>query len=141
MNELFKRFIKRSTSEEVPTNREAAQNLKGEIHLEDQGQEKARNHGDYDRPIHDTLNTIVGGEDPSFSCIRYTQQVLAVDGSPTSPKLNLRMKPKPNIVFYGKDIAEIHPNDNNPMVIIIRCDKWEIKRLLIDQGNSTDILY
>lgn len=40
------------------------------------------------------------------------------------------------IIFSG-----IHPHDNDLMVIILRCDIWEINKELIDQRSSIDILY
>lgn len=43
--------------------------------------------------------------------------------------------------FFEKDVTIIHPHDNDPMLIIVRCDDWEIKRVLNYQWSSTNILY
>lgn len=48
---------------------------------------------------------------------------------------------KCEIKFFEKDIVGIHPHDSNLMVIIVRCDALEIKRVLIDQGSFVNILY
>lgn len=45
------------------------------------------------------------------------------------------------ISFSGKELTNIHPHNDDPVVITIICDKWEIKRVLVDQGSSTNILY
>lgn len=45
------------------------------------------------------------------------------------------------IAFSKKDETGVHPHNDDPMVITIRCGEWEIKRVLVNQGNSTNILY
>lgn len=45
------------------------------------------------------------------------------------------------ITFFDNDTAKIYPHENDSMVITIPCDFWEIKRVLNDQGNSTDIIH
>lgn len=45
------------------------------------------------------------------------------------------------IKFFEKDIVGIHSHDSNLMVITVRCDALEIKRVLIDQGSFVNILY
>lgn len=46
---------------------------------------------------------------------------------------------KATIAFCEKD--GIHPHNDDHMVIIIKCDEWDIKIVLIDQENSVDIMY
>lgn len=36
------------------------------------------------------------------------------------------------ITFLEKDVVGIHPHETNLMVISVRCDDWEIKRVSID---------
>lgn len=43
--------------------------------------------------------------------------------------------------FVGGDANNILPHDNDPIIISVHCDKWDIKRVLIDAGNSIDILF
>lgn len=35
----------------------------------------------------------------------------------------------------------INPHNNDPLVITIQHDNWDIRRVLIDPSNSTDILF
>lgn len=35
------------------------------------------------------------------------------------------------IVFFLNDVVKIHPHNNVPMLITVRCDDWKIKRLLM----------
>lgn len=48
---------------------------------------------------------------------------------------------KSEISFLEKDAADIHSQNNDPMVIIVRCDEWKIIRFLRDQGCFIDTLY
>lgn len=43
--------------------------------------------------------------------------------------------------FSEKVVDDIHPHDDDPMVITLRCDEWEIKRVLIDQRSYEYLLY
>lgn len=49
--------------------------------------------------------------------------------------------PEVVITFLEKDASEIHPHNDGPMVIVVKCEEWEIKRVLVDQGSFTNILY
>lgn len=40
-----------------------------------------------------------------------------------------------------KDTSDIHPHNDDPMAISVKCETWEIKRVLVDQGSSINILY
>lgn len=44
------------------------------------------------------------------------------------------------ITFFEKDEFDIHPPNNDPIVITIRRDEWEIIKVLVDQGNSIDTM-
>lgn len=46
-----------------------------------------------------------------------------------------------NITFYDSDIVGTNPHDNDPMVIIVRHDNWDIKWVLINLGSSVDVLF
>lgn len=101
-------------------------------------------HRDDNNVIRPTLNTIAGGfakgEQTSSTSRRYARQVLNIEDLPK--ELN---QGEPKIlqidINFFKDTIGIHPHNEDPMVITIRCDQWEIRRVLIDQGTSTDILY
>lgn len=98
-----------------------------------------------DKTIHNTLNTIawgfIGGRDTSSTRRRHICQILTIEGSTISSNLGKMESPESEITFFEKDAPCIHLNDNDHMVITIRCDNWEIKRVLIDQISSADILY
>lgn len=66
---------------------------------------------------------------------------MIVEGSPVSPDLGGKEYMEPEITFLRKDDALIHLRDKNPMIVIVRCDYWKIKCVLIDYGSSADILY
>lgn len=66
---------------------------------------------------------------------------MAVVGSPSKTSPGLEKLAGPKMKLLQKDVVGVHPHDNYHMVINLSCDDWEIKRLLIDQGSSTNILY
>lgn len=41
------------------------------------------------------------------------------------------------ISFSKKDAVDIHPNNDNLMVITFWCDEWEMKRNIVNQGNTS----
>lgn len=45
------------------------------------------------------------------------------------------------IIFSKREATNIHPYNDDPMVITMRCDEWKIKRVLVDQGSFAYILY
>ncbi|RDX87953.1 hypothetical protein CR513_30511, partial [Mucuna pruriens] len=47
----------------------------------------------------------------------------------------------PPITFIDQDVVEFDPKQNDPMVITIKVANFIIKKVLIDQGSSIDILY
>lgn len=92
-----------------------------------------------------TLNTIVrgfvGGMETSFSCRRYARQLLSVEGSPASSDLGENKTMDSRITFSEKDSTSIHPRDNDPMVITVKCDHWEINKVVINHLSYVNILY
>ena len=47
----------------------------------------------------------------------------------------------PLITFTDNDFTAIDPAQDNPMVITVEINKFEITKVLVDQGSSVDILY
>ena len=47
----------------------------------------------------------------------------------------------PPITFTDKDFKGIDPTQDDPMVISVDIDNFTIKKALVDQGSSVDILY
>lgn len=64
---------------------------------------------------------------------RYARLILIVEGSPFNHNSSKKEALESEITSKN-DALYIHPHDNDPMVIIVRCDDWEIKTMLIDQG-------
>lgn len=46
-----------------------------------------------------------------------------------------------NIIFSEEDALDINPCDNDPLVITVKHDNWDIRCVLIDPGSSTDVLF
>lgn len=95
--------------------------------------------------MYHTLKTIEGGffGDGETNSVRrkYACQILTIEGSPTSSDMAELEAIEYEISFFEKNVADTHPHDDNPVVITVRCDNWKIKKVFIDQGCSTDILY
>ncbi|XP_017438478.1 uncharacterized protein LOC108344556 [Vigna angularis] len=47
----------------------------------------------------------------------------------------------PNITFTDADFHALDPNHDDPMVITADIARYEVRKVLIDQGNSVNILY
>lgn len=88
------------------------------------------------RSVRHTLNTIAGGFLGNGETIsarrRLVFQILTIKGSPTSSDFGEIEALKHEITFFERDTASNHPLENKPMLIIVRCDDWEIKRVLVD---------
>src|ERR1044072_6522205 len=48
---------------------------------------------------------------------------------------------RPLITFEPEDFEGIQPHFDDPMVVILRIANFGVKRVLIDQGSSADVLY
>lgn len=49
--------------------------------------------------------------------------------------------PEVEISLSKKEEACIHPHNDDPMVIIVGCDDWKIRRVLVDQESFIYIFY
>lgn len=67
---------------------------------------------------------VAGDKETISTCIRYARQILTIEGSITRPDLGVKETLKSEINFSRKDFIGIHPHENDPKVIIIRCDDW-----------------
>lgn len=106
---------------------------------------KELQHGDDKKSTCHMLNTIIngldGGGETSSSRKRYARQILSIEDL---PKVNIKgelQAPKSMIAFSEKDATGIHPHNDDPMVITVKCKVCEIKIVLVDQESSADILY
>ena len=48
---------------------------------------------------------------------------------------------EPNIVFLERDYRNIKQPHDDPLVIMLRIEEFNIHHVLIDNGSSTDIIY
>ncbi|XP_027912513.1 uncharacterized protein LOC114171939 [Vigna unguiculata] len=91
-------------------------------------------------PLRGTINTISGGfagggrsSSSRKKHLRAVQSVHAVSGR--------TIRRMPPITFSDVDFQGTDPNQDDPMVITIEVENFAIKKVLIDQGSSVDILY
>lgn len=66
---------------------------------------------------------------------------MAIDESPIDFVADELEAQEAKIIFFERDVFDIHPQNDDLMVITIQWDEWEIKTVLIDQESSSDILY
>lgn len=66
---------------------------------------------------------------------RHAFQILTVDNPHVGFKVDNIAALGPQNTFFKEDAITIHPHNDDPMVISVRYAKWEIKRVLIDQGS------
>lgn len=97
------------------------------------------------KTLRSNINTITrgyaGGGSSSNYRREYTRQMSATNvishGFPKGAHGEIRI----NITFFDEDIIKVNPHDNDPMIIIVQHDNWDIMRVLIDYGNSTDVMF
>lgn len=81
--------------------------------------------------MHHTLNPIVwefaGGGETSFA----KKGTFAISWVEKTSKATFS--------FSEKDVVGIHSHNDDPMVIVVKCEDWEIKRVTFDQGSYVDI--
>ncbi|XP_020211150.1 uncharacterized protein LOC109795981 [Cajanus cajan] len=92
-----------------------------------------------DRP-RKVINTIAGGfaggGSTSFARKRHLHAVRSVN-SVNQPK----MPRMPSITFFDRDFRGVDPILDDPMVISVEMHNCIVKKTLVDQGSSADILY
>ena len=91
-------------------------------------------------PLRGTINMISGGfagggrsSSSRKRHLRAVQQIHVI-----SNRTQRRMPP---ITFSDSDFQGTDPNQDDPMVITVEVESFAIKKVLIDQGSSVDILY
>ncbi|RDX77445.1 hypothetical protein CR513_42433, partial [Mucuna pruriens] len=87
---------------------------------------------------HGTITTISrGGTLDGKSALarkRYFRVVMAIQGSTLQPRDQV-------ICFTNEDCEGTPPHQDDPMVILLVAADYKIKRVLIDQGSSANVLY
>lgn len=72
------------------------------------------------------------------NCVRheFVENVIS-HGFPRSSQRKTRV----NIIFSEEDPLVVNPHNDDPLVIIVQQGNWDIKRVLIDLGSSTSVLF
>ncbi|XP_020224171.1 uncharacterized protein LOC109806206 [Cajanus cajan] len=91
----------------------------------------------HQQPIHGDFNTVAGGfaggGPTSAARKRYSRSVLTVS--------EFRRPPQPEISFSDSDYEGVAPHEDDPVVVSAIVMGYNVKRVLIDQGSSADILF
>ena len=59
----------------------------------------------------------------------------------TSPNRDKNMKLVYELGSFGNDLTGIDTPHNDVLVLIININTFDVKRVLIDQGSSSEIMY
>jgi hypothetical protein len=91
-------------------------------------------------PTHGTILTITKGSNTDFDINRqhrdYYQQINHVEGLITQTKLSYMP-----LTFSAQDVNLASFPHTDAMVITIHIDRWDITKILIDNGSQTEILF
>ena len=74
-----------------------------------------------------------------FSCKKHLQEVISL--SFEKMKRTQKPSPIPKIIFSSLDLEEVIPGHHDPMIISAMVVNAEVKRVLVDQGSSADIIF
>lgn len=112
-----------------------AQAQQGKISIHGRGKQFARH----------TLNNIAGGlsggGETSSSNRRYYFQITSIGDISNKEGEDETKMSEAEITLFDEEAIAIHPDNDNPMAITVRCDDLEIKRVFVDQWSSIDNLY
>ncbi|XP_014523974.1 uncharacterized protein LOC106780225 [Vigna radiata var. radiata] len=133
---------RRSHRPRSPRKQKRNTNARSHRPAQDDRRERSRSRsrdGDRRRPLRGVINTISGGfagGGPTSSTrkrsIRTLRSIHAVD----VPKRTM-----PPITFTDEDFHAPDPDQDDPMVITVEIARYEISKVLVDQGSSVNILY
>jgi len=94
-----------------------------------------------DPPLRGTINTISGGfasgGSTSFARKKHLRHIQSINHI-THSHHKRRMPP---ITFTSDDFHGLDHQQDDPMVITVEIGNYAVKKVLVDQGNSVDILY
>jgi len=97
---------------------------------EDQGHEMLV-HGE----IHTISGGFLGGGCTASQRKRYTRSVMSVEAQVEDDVLDI------DLAFTKADLRNVIPHDNNPVVISVVIAGRKVNRVLMDQGNSADVMF
>ena len=81
----------------------------------------------------------MGGGVAKSACKIHLQEVLSLSAA----RMKKPHKPPttPEIVFSSSNFEEAVPGHDDPMIISVKMVNAEVKKVFIDQGSSTDIIF
>jgi hypothetical protein len=98
---------------------------------EDKGKEKAR------IAVNTIAGGFAGGGESSSARRRYLRRI----ERETHSTNHVEFPPAPDLSFSPKDAWGVVPHDDDPLVVQVQILNCDVKRVLIDSGSSTDIMY
>ncbi|KAL0406547.1 UNVERIFIED_CONTAM: Retrovirus-related Pol polyprotein from transposon gypsy [Sesamum latifolium] len=91
-------------------------------------------------PVKGVINTIAGGPGGGDSRRTRKQQERAVMGGKRKEWV-MNVETEEEITFSSKDLSEGQGTQDDPMVIKLDIANFEVHKVLIDNGSSTDIIF
>ncbi|KAK3001621.1 hypothetical protein RJ639_020965 [Escallonia herrerae] len=89
-----------------------------------------------------TINTISGGLAVGGSSGKsrkaYTREVCITSQNPSKKQ---KIAPVPTISFFDEDLKDVKTSHDDPLVITIKAENFEVKRVLVDNGSFAEILF
>lgn len=86
----------------------------------------------------DTFSEGFANGEPSSTQEQYSYTVMSIDDTKKKPR---RMARHPAIYFKNKDFVGVDPNLDDTVVVSVVVLSFLIKKVLVDQGSSIDLLY
>jgi len=94
-----------------------------------------------DPPLRGTINTISGGFPSGGSTLSAKKRHLRHIQSINHITHSHHRRRMPLIVFTDDDFHGLDHQQDDPMVITVEIENYAVKKVLVDQGSSVDILY
>ena len=90
-------------------------------------------------PVHGEIHTISGGFSGGGCTAsqrkKYVGSVMSIEAQMVDEMLDI------DLTFTKADLRDVIPHDNDPMVIYIVSAGRKVHRVLVDQGDSTDVMF
>jgi len=93
----------------------------------------------HEMPVHGEIHTISGGFSGGGCTAsqrkKYVGSVMSIEAQMVDEMLDI------DLTFTKADLRDVIPHDNDPMVIYIVSAGRKVHRVLVDQGDSTDVMF
>ena len=91
------------------------------------------------RPPLGTINVIFAAPSRTGSCLSRVMSVARLSSEDTSHEPKRARLEQPLVIGFSK-IGTIQPHDD-ALVITLRIGGYDVKRVMVDQGSATEIMY